>query len=132
MTKEQLAQKLNGREYPIRLTKQELAEVKAAGLVIVTGASDELMEFEGAICDEVDAPGVACIKDGKVLAEHDGCECHYCGYAAVREPSHTIESLWCVDDISWTFTTDIPHADFDVMEDGEVYCRGLVFSVGDL
>ena len=33
---------------------------------------------------------------------------------------------------AWTYMTDIPHATFDVMDDGELYCRGIVFALADL
>lgn len=35
-------------------------------------------------------------------------------------------------DIPWTYKTNIPHLDFNIMEEGEVYCEGLVFFIGDL
>jgi hypothetical protein len=40
--------------------------------------------------------------------------------------------VWGKDDTSWSYETDIPHATFDVLEDGEVYCRGIVFALADL
>lgn len=30
------------------------------------------------------------------------------------------------------FTVEIPHETFDIFEDGEPFCRGIVFSVNDL
>ena len=32
----------------------------------------------------------------------------------------------------WTYETEIPCERFDIWEDGEVYCVGLVFSIEDL
>ncbi len=32
----------------------------------------------------------------------------------------------------WTYETDIPHATFDIMEDGEKYCRGTVLDIKSL
>ena len=32
----------------------------------------------------------------------------------------------------WTFETDIPHETFTIMEDGEPWCIGMVFSMKDL
>lgn len=33
---------------------------------------------------------------------------------------------------AWTYKTDIPCEQFDIWEDGEIYCVGLVFSIEDL
>src|SRR3990167_5676412 len=76
MTKEELAEKLHGREYPFNLTKDEIAEAKTAGLVIIYGASDDLLEFEGAIYDEVGAHdgGEAFIANGKLLSSQSDLE----------------------------------------------------------
>ena len=37
-----------------------------------------------------------------------------------------------MSNVSWSYLTDIPHKTFDIMEDGEIYCRGIVFSLDDL
>lgn len=34
--------------------------------------------------------------------------------------------------IPWTYETDIPHETFVIYNDGEPYCRGIVFSVDDV
>lgn len=51
MEARELANKLYGRAYGDSFD-DVLEEAKQSGLVIVTGASDDLMEFNGAICDE--------------------------------------------------------------------------------
>ena len=51
MTAAKLAEQLNGIEYPASISRDLEAQAKAAGLVIVFGASDDLMEFRGAIHD---------------------------------------------------------------------------------
>ena len=33
---------------------------------------------------------------------------------------------------SWQFKTDIPHSTFRIMEDGELFCVGIVFNISDL
>src|SRR6185312_16663666 len=57
METKELADRLTGSEYPLRITKEVKAAAKASGLVIVYGASDDLMEFDGAIYDEIGAYG---------------------------------------------------------------------------
>ncbi len=34
--------------------------------------------------------------------------------------------------ITWTYKTDIPHETYMIYEDGEPYCRGIVFSIENL
>jgi len=140
MTKEELAAKLTGMEYPVRISKELEAEAKTAGLVIVFGASDDLMEFRGAIYDEV---GVS--DDGtKVYLDDEGIMPHFDEverteedlqkfFARKNKPKRDITALWCKeDDYSWTYETDIPHATFEVVEDGEQYCRGIVFDIREI
>lgn len=47
---------------------------------------------------------------------------------------NTITAVWN-DDMSkaaWTFETEIPHETFNVCENGELFCVGIVLSVDDL
>lgn len=126
MTKKELAEKLNGREYGDSFS-DVLEEAKASGLVIVTGASDDLMEFDGALRDEG-----GCNDGGPVYFDKDGVS------QDGTKRANVIEAVW--DDgtnadgvpATWTYKTDIPHEEFNIWEDGELYCVGIVFSVEDL
>ena len=51
ITAKELAEKLNGRAYGDSFDDVK-QEAKESGLVIVYGASDDLMEFDGEIYDE--------------------------------------------------------------------------------
>jgi len=137
LSKELLAMALNGREYPFDLTKEEQAQAKAAGLLVIFGASDDLMELRGTIDDEF-----GCYDGGTVLLDSQGLlpksesiegDVELKDFFA-REPlARKVEALWASEeDTSWTYRTDIPHATFDIMEDGIVYCRGIVIDVADL
>ncbi len=112
---------LDNREYGFpQFTKEELQIAKENGFVIVYGASDDLMEFSGAITDEGDCfdGGVVWFNKERVT---DG---------PITTAERCIEALWCKeDDITWTYKTDIPHETFIIYEDGEAYCRGIVFSL---
>ena len=135
MTKEELAQRLNGREYCNEITREEAKEARGNNLVVVFGASDDLMEFRGAIDDETGAyDGVTVSIDKNGLLENK-CDDDQCPYFADRKGAAAkIKAIWCPHgkDLSWEYYTDIPHATFDVMEDGELYCRGIIFSLDDL
>ena len=133
MNIKEFAQQLNGKEYGYPMfTEKEIQTAKDNGWVIVSGASDDLMEFEGALRDEGD-----CFDGGKVYFSKSGV---YNGEDDKADFQNCIEALWCDKSskdedgnvIPWTYKTDIPHETFMVYEDGEPYCRGIVFSMDDL
>lgn len=138
MTKEELAAQLSGIEYPCRIDRALIADAKAAGLVIIYGASDDLMEFDGAIYDEMGCyEGGTALIDAKGLLDRDQIDDDddeaIADFVARKETARTIKALWCKEDgYSWTYQTEIQSATFDVMDDGELYCRGIVFALADL
>jgi len=135
MTKEELAEMLDGREYRSEILPTEAKQAKENGLVVVYGASDDLMEFDGAIYDEV-----GCYDGGMAYLNSNGlfeseCDDEDCPYALrEQEKCKTIEAVWCDPDntASWSYKTDIPHATFNIMEDDELYCIGIVFEIASL
>lgn len=131
-TKEEFAAILDGREYNSEITRDEAKEARAAGLLVIYGASDDLCEFAGAFRDEVGAPGMIFLHRGGVLSEHEDCECEHCGYESKTRRCASVIAMWGAGEASWTYRTDTPHATFRVMEDGELYCIGLVISISDL
>lgn len=140
MNKEELAEKLNKSDYPLYIDKALVAEAKAAGLVIVYGASDDLMELEGAINDEVGVcSGGTAIVDSKgvlpcweQLMDNSPTKDEVREYFEREKQSAEIEAIWNQDGYSFTYKTKIPHAVFDVEEDEDKYCRGIVFSLADI
>lgn len=130
---ETAANALHGCEYRKEGSRELFEQMKDAGLVAVFGASDDLMEFRGAIYDEIGAwdGGTAYLDDGGLLTnecENDDCP----HFARVQKAARTIQARWCPSgDLSWDYVTDIPHATFDVREDDEIYCRGIVFRLAD-
>lgn len=136
MTKEELAALLNGRQYRQEITNAEASQAQKSGLVVVYGHSDDLMEFQGAIYDEVGAwEGTeVLILDGEIVGENNtntcGDECKW--FKQALKNAVKVEALWCKEPpYSWTYQTTIPHATFDIMDDGEKYCRGIVFDLKD-
>lgn len=134
LTKEQLAQMLDGRAYRNEITREEVQLAKDNGLVVVFGYSDDNCELVGAIDDEIgcyEGGTLYFSESGLLENECDDDECPY--FEQQKENAKTIEILWCEEDgYSWTYKTEIPHATFDIMEDGDKYCRGIVFSIDDL
>jgi hypothetical protein len=132
MTKEELAALLNGREYREEMTREEDRAARDAGLLVAFGASDDLLEFRGAVNDECGA--------------YEGCEAGIDprGDIMERRDDHdelvsegwtppkallTVTAEWSPAEpkgASWLITADAPFAPFDIIEDGELYCRGCV------
>lgn len=136
LTKEAMAALLTGREYTEEMTADEEGAAKAAGLLVIFGGSDDLMEFRGAVHDERGAPAVALV-DAKGLLPYrediqdddDAIKDYFARAPLVR----AVDALWCKEDgYSWTYRTEIPHATFEIVEGGEPYCRGIVIDVVDL
>lgn len=142
MTPKDIAERLDGIEYDGRTFYSKVdviaADAKQHGIVIVYGASDDLMEFEGAFRDELGAPceakiGIAGPAQPWEEVDHEDINKAREYFERERDARWPIESLWCKEPgISWTFETDIPHETFNIMEDGEVFCRGIAFSLNDL
>lgn len=138
---QELADKLDMSGYPFRPDQEITDFAKANGLVIVYGASDDLMEFRGAIRDEVSVinGGTALVDAEGVLPENSDdldTDEEIARYHYRKGLAKSIEALWC-DEVNgggfdWSYRTDIPHATFEVMDDDEPYCRGIVFALADL
>lgn len=106
MTIHDFAEMLNGRRYGDEMLPSEIAQARELGFTVVFGYSDDCVEFRGDYTDEID-----CFNGGRVYEDGD----------------KYIDAVWCDGEYSWTYKTNIPHATFDIYEDGEKYCRGIVF-----
>ncbi len=142
MTKEQFAKLITGRSLGDELSKEEDALAKKNGLMVVFGASDDLIEFQGACYDEQSAPGGFLVSpagfiypemtddDREVLERH--------GVLAAaklkRAGAIKVEALWCAEKNGpdWTYLCSVPVATFDVMDDDSVYCRGIVIMLEEM
>ena len=155
LTKEQLAAKLNGRSYRSEITPEEERLAKENRLVVVFGASDDLVELRGAINDELglsafyltrigvfesdcdegeDCPYyqrrlTAALKTGEVLAitpRWGGEEMDKLAYAAMGKPT------WCFE----SKQLDDKFAAFDIFDeydgDREYFCRGIVIDLDEV
>lgn len=124
ITAKELAEKINGREYMNEMTKEEEAMAKEAGLVVVFGYSDDNIEFRGAIDDEIgayDGGEYYISPDGKVFDEE-------------TPGTKRLDAVWCdpESEHNWSYKTDIPHEKFTIMDEGEKFCEGIIFSMEDL
>ena len=141
-TPQAIAQALNGMEYPLRIPKAIAEAARISGVVIVSGGSDDLMLFEGAIHDDfgcydggaakVDAKGVLRAWDSVKV---DGNKAEIAEWLERDKTAKAIQAIWEPIEpwgASWAYETSIPHATFDVMEDGGIYCRAIAFNLADL
>lgn len=115
------AELLNGVQYG-EFPEGIIKEAEENGIVIVSGASDDLCELEGAICDEF-----GCYDGGTIYLDEEGRL-----YRQKRKevPCKYITAKWDEDGedgFTWTYDTDIPHETFEMFDRGEKYCRGFVF-----
>lgn len=136
MKTEELAKILNGRQYGDEITDDEEAAAEESGLIALFGYSDDNAEFRGAFKDEI-----GCYDGGTILVD-------WLGVLPEREQIYddeelekwfprkkraaVIKAIFGGDDYTWSYETKIPHATFEIMEDGEKYCIGIVFSRADL
>ncbi len=112
MTKEELAAMLNNRAYLHETTPEIEQLAKDNNLLIVFGCSDDLCEFRGAIFEEFDC------YEGGTITHND-----------LQKP---IKALWCSDrDCSWSYETELPHAEFNIYDDDELYCIGMVIDLNN-
>lgn len=141
MTPKELAALLTGREYRSEVSPEERKIAAASGLVIVYGASDDLMEFDGVLRDEIgawegaevrfDSNGIMAAWDEIDDADRQDID-FMRDYFKREGGGKIIKALWCAEEgYSWTFETEIPHETFEIVEDGEPYCRGIVFRLAD-
>lgn len=129
MELKEFAKQIDGKEYGYpQFTKEEIQTAKKNGFVIVYGASDDLMEFDGAIRDEG-----GCFDGGEVFFDRHGV-----AYDEDDKKPNVIEALWDATEdengnmATWAYKTDIPHETYKIWEDGELYCIGIVFNIDDV
>lgn len=130
----ELIDMLNGRKYCEEMTKEIEQFAIDNKFVIVFGSSDDLIEFRGAIDDEAN-----CYDDGHFYINQKGfvenkCENEDCPYYHPEKEGLLIKAIWCsaLLEFSWIYEIEIPYKSFEIFEDGEKYCRGIVFAFADL
>lgn len=137
VTKEQLAAELDGMEYPGDLTQEQQSIANASGLMVLFGASDDLVEIYGVVRDEMGAGD-----DTMILLDDKGFVSQFRDDAwtdadmedwfSRRRKAKKVTARWGQNGYSWTYETDLSHATFGIMEDGDPYCKGLVIDAADL
>ena len=114
MTIQEFATMLDGRQYLEEISPAEIVKAKELGYIVVCGQSDDLCEIYGAFREEYD-----CFNGGVIEDE--------------RLPK-PITAVWCDKDrgCAWSYKTDMPYAEFNIFEDDELYCVGIVVDLGEV
>ena len=144
MTLKEWAEKFNNMEYGSTDIADANDELSKEGIVAVIGASDDLCEFYGALYEEFDCyngenlywNGTDFFTNGRKERFLDYVDNEYpeffdiC-YKMFNENTYYIK-ISDGEDCQFVYDTNIPCEKFKVMEDGELYCEGLLFYIKDL
>ena len=129
--------KIGPLEYGDEIPGVAIAAANKAGAVIIHGYSDDGVIIEGAATDDasvygggtfwVDKEGCLPIgEDGRLADDLRSIE--ECVKLAERfKRALKVEAIWGEDDADWQYEIESqPYAFFQVLEDGRLYCRGVV------
>ena len=138
----ELAKKLHGREIDEEINSEEEAQAKKDGLIVIFGASDDLIEFRGAIHDEIGVceRGSMHLHSKGLMDNPVNIECERCRARAIQVQNKCVQVdyRWDEGGYSWLIHAEynlqrglpkVEYGTFDIMEDGEPYCRGIVISI---
>lgn len=141
ITPQEVAQRMNGREYRAEIEPGEAEELLESGLVAIYGASDDLVICQGAWGhDEIDGYDnyiVPLNASGPIRNPCcEGEDCPNWRVVAEKMPFMILQAVFAEEGYTWIYHTGVPHHTFDIVEtetEGATkYCRGIVFSVADL
>ncbi len=156
LTKEELAARINGRAYRDEITPEEEKLAKENSLVVIFGASDDLIELRGAINEEIGAGSVLRLSR-KGIPESDckagdECACYKKWLTAALKRREVLEIPVCwggegMDSLAynmfgkptWCFdceTLDGKFSTFDIFDeydgDTEYFCRGVIIDLDEV
>lgn len=105
---------------------------RRGGLVMVYSPSADTIAFYGALRGQVNM-----FEDGTVYFDIEGPlpdvddvpEVDRLAYYARKGLAHMISAEHERDGFTWTLSTIVPHSRFMVLNNGERYCRGIVFDI---
>jgi hypothetical protein len=136
ITKEAMAEVLEGMDVNLGMPQVAIDTARENGLVIVYGYGDDIIEFDGAIYDETNVGERTTVKFDKegIIPDWDTLEKENedevrAYFRRKDSGASEVVALWDVDDIPWSYVTAIPHATFTMLEEGEPFCRGIVFDI---
>ena len=57
-------------------------------------------------------------------------ECPF--HLAEKKKAAILKAIWDQDGYSWLYEAPFPHETFEITDDDEKYCRGIVFALADV
>ncbi len=128
-TPEWFAKLLDGREIYHEIAPAEEKLAKNVGIIIIFGYSDDCIECRGQVDDEL-----GCFDGGDFWISRNGIRPFENGELPLPvndKGEWFLSAVWCDREVgaSWSYKTKAPHATFDIMEDGELFCRGIVMKL---
>lgn len=136
MTKEELADLLNGQDFRYALTPDIVKQARANGLIIICGDSDDLTLVRGARTAEFVTWPERCFLldyEGAFPSPEDETPEHQALNMHRVQAAKKVASMWANSTPSWKIYTDCPHARFMLMdEDGAPFSDSVVISEKDL
>lgn len=148
MTKEQLAELINGNEYRDEMTKEQEQAAKQNNLLVLFGASDDLLEMRGAIHDEVgayDGGEYVLVLAGELYADAEEENTYHkaIGHEVIPmsdeydndDNPRLIRAEWCPEDypeLSWRIFSNTPCALFTIKYNGNPCSEGIVIDLDEV
>lgn len=130
-----VADKLNNITYGFEglvLTLDYCRELRREMIVVIRGDSHGYIQFDGAVSNEF--PDEKYYFNSKGIIRNE-CNSNSCPYFEkhLNDAKYFVESTQSEEgQYVWEFNTNIPHVTFDILNDGEKYCRAIVFKLSDL
>ena len=144
MKKEELAQLLDGIQNGAEMNDYEQIQARKNRLLVCFVVSDDFLRLRGIMYKDVvvyekdtkylyigEDGDLTCISQKEIEEIKMFLEDYNLGFILPKIP---IKIQWSPKelDCSWLITTNIPHATFDIYDDGELYCRGIVLELTDI
>jgi len=154
LTRQQLAERMNGNECRDEISDELETLAKENNLVVIFGASDDLVELRGAINDECGAGIFYLDRNGLIQNECGDEDCIY--YREKLEEGLKsgkiieVKAWWCgecegetledsifdpIGKPNWCYTSIgilLKHSPFRIMEDNECYCLGMAIDLDEI
>jgi len=134
LTAKRMAEMLGRRVMGNEITEAEERMARDADLVVVFGYSDDNVELRGAIHDEVAAYNGATVYLSATGLLQNDCDDDRCPhFERERKRAARFKAKW--DDgtgAAWTFDVPWRHYTFEVFEENELFCVGVVFAMQEV
>ena len=108
------------------------------GAAIIYGYSDDGVMVDGVVSDQgsaydsntlwLDRKGFLPINEDLTLQNDEPATVDECREIVKRFDSAVkLKAIWGDTGLAWRYETEVEHCTFEIREDGEVWCRGIVF-----